>query len=132
MKNLSFHKGFVIIEEDGVYSVHHSDIKGIIGKDRVIKHIERNLSQTGKTVGSYRGINIIRKWQNAETVERNGEVMVDNGFYYTSDDNLMGGILYKTLNDIKWAIDNKADDRDDFNKRQFPVQYKAFMKKLTF
>ena len=130
MKNLSFYKGFVIIEENNVYSVAYSDIDTLASKELAIAAIDNNLAITDTEVSIYRGISISRMWQNAETVERNGKTMVDNGFYYHIPNGLLSGIIYQSIDELKESIDDAVIDKDDFYKTQFPAQFRAFLKKI--
>jgi len=128
-----FYKGFVIVEsnEENFFSVAYSDIQGVYELESVKKEIDRNLEITGKIIATYRGVPIVRYWQNAEIVTRNGEDMVDNGFYYKITIHPYSGILYQSLNAIKQSIDKLIEDKYDTRKNQFPGYYKKFMAQVT-
>lgn len=136
---LESYKGFAIFRkspetigrEYGLFMVANSDITAVIGLEPIKKEIDFQLSLTDKVVGSYRGFNIIRTWQNVEIIKRNGEEMVDNGFYYKIDHPVFG-LLYRDMNSVKDNIDSVALDRDDFYKNHFYPQWKSFCNQLAF
>lgn len=132
-KIAEFYKGFVIVLEENEisYSVAYSDIHNIIGIDLIKAEIDRNLANTNKQVATYRGIPINRIWQNEQIIIREGKEMVDNGFYYQIPIHPFNGSLYTSLDDLCWSIDRTVQDRDDFYKKQFPVEYKQFMKLIN-
>ncbi|WP_319228381.1 hypothetical protein [Draconibacterium orientale] len=134
-KIAEIYKGFVITHTDdsNIYAVAYSDIRNIAGLDAVKAEIDRNLElANAKTeVATYRGVPIIRRWQNVEVIVRNGEDMVDNGFYYQIPIHPFSGTLHTTLDNIRLSIDRTIADNDDFHKNQFPVEYRKFMKLVS-
>lgn len=123
------YKGFVIACNDkGTYNVLHSDIKFQDSISDCKNEIDRNLNLQNKKVAEYRGISIYRKWQNVECITRNGEDVVDNGFYYYKD--VFNGTLSLDLNCIKDSIDSIIKDRDSFYKKNYTSDYNKFMSKV--